>query len=175
MPSVSSRPLIIFLICSAACAPVATQAAATATFPVTSAANTRLPSPEASGTPNPDAPSAAPTTTPPPAPRLFTETFDGPLPHWAFQQAGSGEAADLPVVRDGFLVFDLTAPNQWAYAVYGGPAYADVAIEAQVQNRTSGDGGAGVVCRYDKDTGWYELNVFADGTYQLLFGQWLSS
>jgi hypothetical protein len=95
--------------------------------------------------------------------------------HWSFQQAGSGQRADLPLVRDGFLVFDLTAPNQWAYAVYGGPDYADVAIEAQLQNRTSGDGGAGVVCRYGKDTGWYELNVFADGTYQLLFGQWLSS
>ncbi|MGE5258479.1 MAG: hypothetical protein ACM3KE_17520 [Hyphomicrobiales bacterium] len=114
------------------------------------------------------------TPTLPPAPRVFTETFDGPVPYWTFRQAGNGQAAALPAIRDGFLVFDLPAPNQWAYALYGGPDYGDVTVEARVQSRSSGDGAAGILCRYDKSAGWYELNLFADGTYQLLFGQWLA-
>ncbi len=80
-----------------------------------------------------------------------------------------------PQIRDGFLVFSLTAPSQWAYAVYGGPDTADVDIVARVQDRTGGDGAAGVVCRYDKTAGWYELDVFTDGAYQLLYGRWLQA
>ncbi len=80
-----------------------------------------------------------------------------------------------PEIRDGFLVFEMMESNQWAYALYGGWQYGDVSIEATAQDRTGGDGAAGVVCRYDKNAGWYELDVFADGTYQLLYGRWLSA
>jgi hypothetical protein len=71
-------------------------------------------------------------------------------------------------------VFDLQGPNQWAYALYGGAVYTDVRVEIAVQFRLAGDGAAGIVCRYDEKQGWYELNVYADQTYQLLFGQWLA-
>ncbi len=80
-----------------------------------------------------------------------------------------------PEIRDGFLVFTLAAPNQWAYAVYSGPDTANVEVEARVQNRTGGDGAAGILCRYDKVAGWYELDVFTDGTYEVLYGRWLAA
>ncbi len=167
--------LSIFLMaCCAACgtrtatgpAPTPTQSTGTMT-PV-------LPPPSSpTATAGPASP--APTQTLRPAPRLFTENFDGPAPYWTYQQAGNGQPLAAPEIRDGFLVFSLAAPNQWAYALYGGADIADVAIEARVQDRTGGDGAAGIVCRYDKSAGWYELNVFADGTYRMLYGRWLAA
>ena len=123
-------------------------------------------------------PSASPTAPTPcatrPAPRTFTEEFNSTPAFWSFLQIDNGQAFAGPSLRDGFLVFDLMAANQWAYALYGGQTYDDVLVEAQAQYRTSGDGAVGLVCRYDEKNGWYEINVYADQTYQLLFGQWLA-
>ena len=33
---------------------------------------------------------------------------------------------------------------------------------------------AGVICRYNPAGGWYEFNIHPDGTYTILFGQWLA-
>ncbi len=118
---------------------------------------------------------ATPSKIPTPAPRDFTEDFNGELPSWTFRQVDNGQPASDPAPRDGFLVFDLAAAGQWAYALYEPQEYGDVTVEAQVQSRTAGDGAAGIVCRYDEQKGWYELNVFADHTYELLFGQWLAA
>jgi hypothetical protein len=172
MPSRPSKLLLTLIAACAACAPQAVQSPA-ATAPL--ATSTALPAslPTASATPT--APAAASPTALHPAPRLFSESFDGPAPYWTYEQAGNGQPMAAPQIRDGFLVFDLAAPNQWAYAIYGGPDTADVSIQAQVQDRTGGDGAAGVVCRYDKVGGWYELEVFADGTYELLYGRWLTT
>jgi len=118
-------------------------------------------------------PAATPTTRP--APRVFEEHFDeDAASYWSFLRAGNDQGATTPGTRDGFLVFDLTASNEWGYMLYRPYDYKDVTVEAKVQNRTGGDGAAGVVCRYDQKKGWYELNVYADQTYQLLFGQWLT-
>ena len=94
--------------------------------------------------------------------------------HWSFLQINNGQSFAGPGTRDGFLVFDLPSSNDWAYALYDGQLYTDVTVEAQIQDRTGGDGAAGLVCRYDEKLGWYELNVFSDQTYELLFAQWLS-
>ena len=109
-----------------------------------------------------------------PAPRFFTEQFGGSLPYWAFLQIDNGQPATGPSAEGGFLVFDLSAPNQWVYALYGGPDYEDVRLDAQVEVRSGRDGAIGLVCRYSEKDGWYELNVYADQTYELLFGQWLT-
>ena len=74
----------------------------------------------------------------------------------------------------GFLVFDLTGPNQWVYALYSVPAYTDIRVDAQVEFRAGGTGAFGIVCRYGEQQGWFEFNIYADQTYELLFGQWLS-
>ncbi len=116
----------------------------------------------------------APTQTLQPAPRTFTEEFDGNMPYWSFLQIDNGQLAGDPIIDSGFLVFDLQAPNQWVYALYDGQEYADVRVDAKVEASTAGDGGLGLVCRYDEKSGWYEFNIFADQTYEILFGQWLA-
>lgn len=94
--------------------------------------------------------------------------------HWSFLQINNGQSLTGPSTRDGFLVFDLPFSNEWAYALYDGQDYKDVTVEAEIQDRTGGDGAAGLVCRYDENLGWYELNIFSDRTYELLFAQWLA-
>jgi hypothetical protein len=146
------------------------------TLPSTSlpATATELPSPTATASPSPTALPPTLTPTPPPAPSIFTEQFDGALPNWTFQQIDIGQPEVTPTPVSGFLKFDLTAPNQWVYALYDVQAYADIRVDAQVED-LAGDGGAvGLVCRYFQDQGWYEFNVYADQTYELLYGQWLS-
>lgn len=119
------------------------------------------------------APSSAPTETLAPAPRAFDEEFNGSLPYWAFQQVDNGQPFPGPSVEAGYLVFDLSAPNQWTYALYGGQDYQNVRVDAQVEVR-AGDGALGIVCRYSEKNGWYEFNIYSDQTYMLLYGQWLA-
>jgi len=95
------------------------------------------------------------------------------LSRWSFLQADNGTAAPDPHISSGFLRFDLTASNQWLYAIYSPQTYTDVRVDAGATNGST-DGAAGVVCRYDPNRGWYELNVYPDQTYVLLFGQWLA-
>ena len=118
--------------------------------------------------------SPTPVATPLPPPRAFTEQFDAIPAHWSFLQINNGQSFAGPSTRDGFLVFDLPSPNEWAYALYDAQDYSDVTVEAEVQDRTGGDGAVGLVCRYDEKLGWYELNIFSDQTYELLFAQWLA-
>jgi hypothetical protein len=135
---------------------------------------TEVPSPVPPASPSPSATPAAPTEALAPVPRLFTEQFDGILPYWTFEQIDNGQAASDPFARSGFLVFDLNGPNQWVYALYSEPAYTDIRVDAHA-DVLAGEGGAfGVVCRYGEEQGWYEFNIYADQTYELLFGQWLA-
>jgi hypothetical protein len=162
-------PALLFLVAyCAACGPKATSSTA---FPTS--AQTR-----GVGTPSTPVPIGTATSTGlptvGPAPRHFTEDFNSQPSHWVFVQADNGQTFPGPSVRDGFLVFDLAAANEWGYALYDAHSYTAVTVETQVQSRTAGDGAAGLVCDYDENKGWYEFNIFANQTYQLLFGQWLS-
>jgi hypothetical protein len=159
--------LLLLTILVAACRP-----AATATpLPPTQA---QPPSPAAEASPSPSPVPAAPTGTFAPAPLAFTEQFDGDLPYWTFQQIDNGEPAAVPGTEGGFLVFDLMGRDQWFYALYRVPAYTDIRVDAQVEVRAGGTGAFGIVCRYAEQQGWFEFNIYADQTYELLFGQWLS-
>ncbi len=145
----------------------------TASTPTTQAA-TEPPAPTATALPSPTP--LPPTVTPtlPPAPRTFTEQFDGSLPYWTFQQVDLGQTEVTPNAAGGFLVFDLAAPNQWVYALYSVADYTDIRLDAQVEDRAGQTGAMGVVCRYTEDKGWYEFNIYPDQTYEILYGQWLS-
>jgi hypothetical protein len=136
--------------------------------------DTALPTSQPTALPTPSAAPPTATATVGPAPRAFTEKFDGGLEHWTFWQVETGTPADPPSVINSFLIFNLPAPNQWAYELYGPQKYADVQVEAKVEMRAGDHGSAGVVCRYDEKSGWYELNVYSDQTYTLLFGRWLA-
>lgn len=130
------------------------------------------PTPTASPSPTPLPPTATPTL--PPAPRTFTEGFDGVLPYWTFLQIDFGQAASTPNAEGGSLIFNLAAQNQWVYALYSVPDYADVRVDAQVADNPGQVGAVGVVCRYSAEQGWYEFNIYEDQTYELLHGQWLA-
>jgi hypothetical protein len=166
--SYAMSAMLVLALCCAACgtksrdahaSPVPAQSPAAGTSTATATTNTAIPA-------------ALPTL--PAAPRYFTEGFDTQPPQWVFAQADNGQTFAGPAVRDGFLVFDMTAANEWGYAIYNAASYTDVMVETQVQSRTAGDGAGGLICDYDEAKGWYEFNIFADQSYQLLFGQWLA-
>jgi hypothetical protein len=159
--------LVVFLI-AAACQPAPVSPVPTASQNATPSALT-TPTITASRTLPP------PTATAEPGPRSFTEGFDGLLPNWSFVQVDNGNLAPTPVTAGGLLVFALPARNQWLYALYGSQEYTDVRVDTQYEDRGSGMAVAGVVCRYDLHKGWYELNVYPDQTYVLLYGQWLTA
>ncbi|HEX8992376.1 MAG TPA: hypothetical protein VF784_11920 [Anaerolineales bacterium] len=139
--------------------------------PTIPARTTETPAPTQSPTAVPNSPTPEATLAPL---RAFTEEFDAIPAHWSFLQINNGPSFAGPSSRDGFLVFDLPSSNEWAYALYDGQVYTDVTVETEAQDRSGGDGAVGLVCRYDEKLGWYELNIFSDQTYELLFAQWLA-
>lgn len=114
-------------------------------------------------------PTAAPTR----LPRFFTEEFEGALPDWSLLQANTETPAQTRL-QDGALLFDLQSPFTWVYAILGSETYADVRVDAQMQSRGSSPDAIGLICRYDEQDGWYEFNISGDGTYSVLYGQWLT-
>jgi len=126
---------------------------------------TVVPSPEATAT-------LQPTATLVPAPRDFTESFDSSSSYWT--TFGTNNVVPDVQLQNGFLVFNLTQSNDWADSIYNAQNYQDVRVDAQVEVRAGDDGAVGVVCRYSQANGWYEFNIYADQTYMLMYGQWLS-
>ncbi len=131
--------------------------------------------PQATPTVSPTPTRIVPTKTPAPGPRSFAQDFRTSPPYWTYLAVENGQSFTAPSVQDGFLVFDLAAADQWAYALYTGHQYWDVTVQAHAQLRTTGDGAVGLVCRYDTLKGWYEFNIYADRSYALLYGQWLTN
>ena len=115
-----------------------------------------------------------PTTTPVqvPAPRDFTENFDSSSSYWT--TFGTNNVVPDIQLQNGFLVFNLSKTNTWADTIYDAQTYQDVRVDAQVEVRAGNDGTVGIVCRYNPTNGWYEFNIYADQTYTIMYGQWLS-
>lgn len=149
---------------------------ATTTPALNPAPSTATPTPPVIASVTP-APSLTPTVsfTPPPTalPRFFTEDFNGSLPNWSILQSSG---ADIPQtsLENGFLVFHLPTAYNWVYAILGSETYADVRLDALTESRGASPESIGVVCRYSEQNGWYEFNISQDGTYNVLFGQWLA-
>jgi hypothetical protein len=160
---------LLLVVCTVtACQPTATPSPTATLPPSPPATRTSTSTPE----PSPIPPTS--TSTPPAAERVFKEDFTQDSPYWSFLQVDTGQPPALPVVNSGFLLFDLRAPNQWAYALYEPFAYTDVQLNADVQVRAGTQGTPGLICRYDKERGWYEFDIHEDQTYVLLYGQWLA-
>lgn len=111
---------------------------------------------------------------PTPLPRFFTHEFDSALEGWAMLQAGSDS---VPSIRteNSTLILQMDSPYSWAYAIYGAENYANVYIETKFENRGGSPASVGLVCRYSEENGWFEYNVTTDGTYNVLYGQWLAT
>lgn len=68
----------------------------------------------------------------------------------------------------------MDSPYAWVYTVYGAESYANVRIDAEFENRAGSPSSTGLLCRYSEENGWFEYNVSTDGTYNLLYGNWLT-
>jgi hypothetical protein len=114
------------------------------------------------------------TVTPLPPERYFTEEFDAAPAHWSTLYA-SGDSNRVDLLNDdGKLTFEVYSQNTWLYAIYGAFEYEAVHIETHVESRGSLMNMMGLVCHYDEQDGWYEFNISNDGTYNVLYGQWLA-
>jgi hypothetical protein len=109
--------------------------------------------------------------TPTPVPLFFTEDFNTDTNAWISFQTGGETNPDL-TLENGLLRLDISSPNTWYYAVHGAHDYKDVFVSAKFSGTPSGS--MGVICRYS-ESGWYEFNLASDGTYNVLFAQWLDN
>jgi len=109
-----------------------------------------------------------------PFPRLFTDEFDASLAGWVILQAGSD---GVPKVETGNsrLTLQMDSPYMWMYTLYGAQHYSEVRVDAQFTNQAGSPAFIGLICRYSEDDGWLEYNVGTDGTYNVLYGKWLST
>jgi hypothetical protein len=150
---------MLVMACSAA--PAATEVALpSATAPATLTAT--IPPTEAP-------PTLTPSATP--IPKFFTEEFDNGFANWShFLISGDENKLDLHT-NNGTLVFDLSGVELWSYLTYDAQTYDNVRVDAQVENQGVNDNNISLLCRYDKDGGWYEFNVANSGIYDILYGK----
>jgi hypothetical protein len=104
-------------------------------------------------------------------PLSFTEEFNTDMGAWASFQTGGAEAPTVNLEND-LLRIDFSSPNTWYYAIHNAHEYSNVFVSAKFSGAPSGS--IGVICDYSESNGWYEFNLASDGTYGVLFGQWLA-
>jgi hypothetical protein len=156
------------LIVITACRPVATPTPIAPLFPTATIPPTADP---VTDTPQP-APTLELTSTP--LARLFTNEFDSSLAGWVILQAGS-EATPNIKNENSNLILQMDSPYTWVYAVYGAQDYENIRIDAKFANQGGSPAAIGLICRYSDTDGWLEYNVSTDGTYNVLYGKWLSN
>ncbi|MBI3162714.1 MAG: hypothetical protein HYZ23_09400 [Chloroflexi bacterium] len=129
---------------------------------------TQTPPPPATATPTLIPTSTATAT---PIPKYFTEEFNTDLGAWASFQTGGEQIPSIKLEND-LLRIDIASPHTWYYAIHGAHEYSEVFINAKFTGTPSGS--MGLMCNYTESNGWYEFNIASDGTYSVLFGQWLA-
>ncbi len=160
--------LVGFLILTSACQTTAVApTSAPSLFPTATLPPTPIPAtntPEATPTLEP---------TPTPLPRLFTNDFDSSLAGWVILQAGNDAVPNIST-ENSVLRLEMDSPHTWLYVLYGAQDYDDIYIETQFINNALSPASIGLVCRYSEEDGWLEYNISTDGTYNVLYGKWLS-
>ena len=119
-------------------------------------------------------PSSTPEPTPTPFPMFFTTEFDDTLTGWVILQGGN-EAVPNVKVENSNLLLQMDSPYTWVYGLYGAQDYDNVRVDTKFVNNAMTPASAGLVCHYSDTDGWLEYNVSTDGTYNVLYGKWLSS
>ena len=109
-----------------------------------------------------------------PLPRFFTNEFDSSLAGWVILQAGN-EAAPNIKTENSNLILQMDSTYTWVYAVYGAQDYENIRVDTKFVNQGGSPASIGLICRYSETDGWLEYNVSTDGTYNVLYGKWLSS
>ena len=156
------------LIFTAACQPATLTPAPTPSLTATLLASpTTIP---ATSTPQP---TFTPDPTHTPFPRFFTDEFDGSPVAWTILQTGSGAVPNVKA-ENSTLLLQMDAPFTWVYAVFSEQDYENVRVDARFANQAGSPSSIGLICRYSESEGWFEYNVSTDGTYNVLYGQWLA-
>jgi hypothetical protein len=155
------------ILIATACQP-ATPTSVAPLFPTATIPSTPIP---LTNTPAPT-PTLEPTPTP--LPRLFTNEFDTSLAGWVILQAGNDSTPDIKTENSN-LILQMDSPYIWVYAVYGAQDYDDIRVDALFTNQAGSPASIGLICRYSETNGWFEYNVSTDGTYNVLYGQWLEN
>ena len=114
--------------------------------------------------------SSTPVSSSTPGPLYFSDEFSMDLSAWEFFQTGGEEAPAIGLENDQ-LQLTLASPNTWYYAIHNPHEYEDVFLSEKFSATPAGS--VGLICRYGEN-GWYELNLASDGTYSVLFAQWLA-
>jgi hypothetical protein len=166
--SAMKKFLIGCLLLITACQPAATPTPVAPLFPTATFTATAIP---ATNTPQPT-PTLELTSTP--LPRLFTNEFDASLAGWVILQAGN-EATPNVRTENSNLILQMDSPFTWVYAVYGAQDYENIRIDTKFVNQAGSPASIGLICRYSESDGWLEYNVSTDGTYNVLYGKWLST
>lgn len=134
---------------------------------------TPLPSPTfVAATVSPE-PSPTLELSPTPFPSIFTEEFDSLPAGWVILQGGNESVPNVKT-DNGTLMLEMDSTYTWLYALYGAQDYSAVHIETQFTSRAMSPSSVGLICGYSEETGWLEYNVSSDGTYNVLYGKWLS-
>jgi hypothetical protein len=155
---------LLLFACQPATATPPAQLSPTAALTATLLPATETPVPTATQTP-------APTVTA--FPRFFSDDFNTLVPGWTVRQSGS-DAAPAIKTENSNLILQMDAPFVWAYAVYNDQTYDSVRVDARFANQAGSPASIGLICRYSERDGWFEYNVSTDGTYNVLYGQWLA-
>lgn len=134
---------------------------------------TETPSPTLAPVTDTPSPTATPEPSPTPFPRSFTTEFDDSLLGWVVLQGGN-EAIPTVTNENSRLLIQIDAPYTWVYALYGAHDYETVTLGTKFINNAMSPASIGLICRYSEIDGWFEYNVTTDGTYNLLYGTWLS-
>jgi hypothetical protein len=144
----------------------------------TPVAATPVPSEKPSPSPVPPTDTPSPTATLEPTatpfPMFFTDEFDSTSTAWTMLHAGS-DAVPNVTSENSRLIIQTDIPYAWVYSIYTPQEYGDVRVDTKFVNNALSPASAGLICRYSETDGWLEYNVTTDGTYNLLYGKWLSS
>jgi hypothetical protein len=104
-------------------------------------------------------------------PIFFTEEFNSDLSAWTPFQTGGAQAPTINLENDSLRI-DFSSPETWYYTIHNAHEYSNVFVSAKFVGTPSGS--IGVICFYSESNGWYEFSIASDGTYSVLFGQWLA-
>jgi hypothetical protein len=150
--------------------------------------NTPIPTNTTIPTNTPAPPTATATNTPiPPTPtpefeQYYTEEFEKDLKYWPnfiVSESGYGGAviAKEPTdeiklsAEDGFFKFDIEKTWQYVYSTYDPFEYEDVRLDVSAENLGTNNNSISLVCRYTKDSGWYEFNMANSGVLSILYAK----
>jgi hypothetical protein len=165
--SAMKKMLIGYFLLITACQP-ATPTSMAPLFPTATLPPTLIP---ATVTPQPTSTLELTAT---PLPRLFTNELDSSLAGWVILQAGSDSVPNIKT-ENSKLILQIDSAYTWVYAIYGAQDYENIHIDAQFENQAGSPSSIGLICRYSESDGWLEYNISTDGTYNVLYGQWLST